>query len=827
MFRFVRQIVIYFNSHIRFKIILPFAFLTLMVAIIGIYLSTRLVADSLEERFSRQLVESGSVAADSLAQREKLHLSALRAIAFTEGIDEAILAGDREKIQTLLFPLVANYNVDRVDVVNAAGLQLLEIHRPPGTTDVEDYVATGEANLTDWPAWPVVQKVLSGVVDSQGDKYATLATIDGDRLFLTVGPVKRGDELVGAVVVSSYVHDLLRSLAQATFAEISLYDLEGRLLDTTLPGNEELETVLAIGPEARALLALDGESNLQRPVSLRGREYDLLFGVFRARGQPQGFYSVALQTTFIVSYGTAVRSQLTVIFATALILVFGIGYLTANAITGQLRHLMENAMAVAGGDFTRRTQISSGDEIGLLGRSLDHMTESLDRYTNALQKRIEELTALYESSNAVTVKSDLNLDHVLQAVTTSVKDSIRDAEQVLVHLLDESDQVLEPKASAMENANGLPSLSFEEGGRMRHLLAEAKPKVIQLADIEDCSLDRSFTKHDTSEVLIAPLIAGQEMIGMLTLVPDATTYQRTESFLNEDIERLLGTLVNQSAIAIKNAQLFEATQRAYEELRQLDDLKTQFINIAAHELRTPLGAMMGYASFAEKRAPQKLRGPMRFLVASTLRMRTMVDAMLTIQRLDAGITFLRLTPMDIRDTISKVTTDFEPMAELEGHAIEVNLPAELPSIQADADKVGLVLSNLLSNAIKFTPENGHIEVAAEDRDQAIMISVRDNGVGIAAEDQNRIFERFYQARANHIAGHGGMGIGLTIVKHLVELHGGQVWVESEVAKGTTFFFTLPKVATLALADSPPSRRNTRARSENEVEEVPLGSTEGS
>jgi signal transduction histidine kinase len=395
-----------------------------------------------------------------------------------------------------------------------------------------------------------------------------------------------------------------------------------------------------------------------------------------------------------------------------------------------------------------------------------------------------------------------------------VRASIRGIDQVVIHLLDESGQMLVPKASAPGGVNGFPSLAFVEKGEIRIFLEAAKPRVVQLSDLDTCSLDGSFAEKNASEVLIAPLIAGQETIGMLTLIPDAS-YQRAE-LLNEDSERLLGTLANQSAIAIKNAQLFEATQRAYEELRHLDDLKTQFINIAAHELRTPLGAMMGYASFVEKRAPQKLRGPMRFLVVSTLRMRTMVDAMLTIQRLDAGTTFLRLTTVDVRDTIRKVTTDFQPMAELEGHVIDVDLPAELPSIQADAEKIGLVLSNLLSNAIKFTPEKGHIEVAAQDLGKAILVSVRDNGVGIPGEDQARIFERFYQARAEHIAGHGGMGIGLTIVKHLVELHGGQVWVKSEVGVGSTFFFSLPKVTPVDVSVSVLSTPDVQSHKEKEV-----------
>ena len=111
-----------------------------------------------------------------------------------------------------------------------------------------------------------------------------------------------------------------------------------------------------------------------------------------------------------------------------------------------------------------------------------------------------------------------------------------------------------------------------------------------------------------------------------------------------------------------------------------------------------------------------------------------------------------------------------------------------------------MLSNLLANAIKFTPEQGHIEITAEDRGSVIQVSVRDNGVGIAPEDQEQIFERFYQSRAEHIAGHGGLGIGLTIVKHLVDLHGGRVWVDSQVDEGSEFHFTLPKMVAYSSVD---------------------------
>ncbi|MBI1879054.1 MAG: GAF domain-containing protein, partial [Chloroflexi bacterium] len=413
--------------------------------------------------------------------------------------------------------------------------------------------------------WPAVQKVISGVVDKLGDKYVTLAKINGRELFVTIGPVKQEGKLVGAVLVGSYVQDLLRVLAQSTFADVTLYDLNGKLISTTFGEDETTKKALALDAlQARKLLTEASESSLRRSVFLERREYDLIFGVFRARGEPLGFYSVALQRTYIASYGSTARNYMVLIFATALALVFGIGYFMANAITGRLQHLMENALAVASGDFTRRTHIFSDDEIGSLASSLDHMTESLSSYTNALQKRIEELTALYDGSTAVTVKLGLNLEQVLQAVTTSVKEVIRGTEQVIVYLLDENDRLLLPRAATYDNPDQFPSLAYDEKGSLQMMLAAAKPHTIRLADIGAHSINGTFKKDGASPALIAPLIAGQEIVGMLTLTPGEDDSQN--EFLDEDNERLLGTMANQAAIAIKNAQLFEATQRAYEEL---------------------------------------------------------------------------------------------------------------------------------------------------------------------------------------------------------------------------------------------------------------------
>jgi signal transduction histidine kinase/HAMP domain-containing protein/sensor domain CHASE-containing protein len=798
MFRYFSKPIAYLNSHIRFKIIFPFLVLTLLVAALGTYFSVRSVTESLDERFTRQLLGAGALVADGLTKREQLHLSMARSVAFTQGIDEAILAEDQGQLQVLLFPMMANDNqIDRVDVLDLDGQQLLGIFRPPGTSNVNDYRISTDADLSDKI---MIQKVLVGMVDEQGDKYIDLTTIDDKPMLVTAGPIKNGDDIVGVVLVGSYVQDLLLSLKQTTFAEVSLYDLDGQLISSTLPPDNTIvsESSLNDPSELRRFLASQGESILRRSIEVEGTEYDLLYGIFVARQSPLALYSVGMPTSFMEVRSSEAFNRMLYLVVPALVLVFGIGFILTRSITNKLQRLMESARAVASGDFTSRTQISSSDEIGLLAQSLDEMTDSLANYTTALQDRIDELIALYDSSSAVTIRSSLNMDHVLRAVTASVKMAMRSTEQVIIHLLDEQRHTLIPKSFSLDTS-GLPPLLFGPDNGLEKYLAVAHPQIISTSEIETYAQGPIQT-NGTTKLIITPLIAGQETIGMLTLVPAQDQLQ--SELLDGDKERLLSTLANQTAIAIKNAQLFEATQQAYEELRQLDDLKTEFINIAAHELRTPLGAMMGYASFAQKRVPSELQKTMDFLVVSSMRMRAMVDAMLTIQRLDAGKAFVQIRPINLQTIVNKTISDLKAMAELQGHSITVDIPDTLDLIEADPEKIDLILSNLLSNAIKFTPDRGFIEVKVKDQGDTVLISVSDNGVGIPAEEQERIFDRFYQVPVEHIGGHGGMGIGLTAVKHLVELHQGQVWVESEVRQGSTFFVQIPKIHSVSQEQTP-------------------------
>jgi len=249
-------------------------------------------------------------------------------------------------------------------------------------------------------------------------------------------------------------------------------------------------------------------------------------------------------------------------------------------------------------------------------------------------------------------------------------------------------------------------------------------------------------------------------------------------------------LSGQAAIAIENARLFEEIQHAYQGLQKLDHMKSEFINIAAHELRTPLGILLGYATILQEKAEGEVQEQLEIIVRNAMRLRSLIDDMLNLSHLEMGKPQIKLERIALRHIIDESVRDLSPLAESKGQNIEIKLSEDLPPIAADRQKLGLILANLLSNAVKFTPEGGRITVEAKSNEHEIWVSVSDTGIGIPPEEQEMIFERFYQVGDSLTRKQGGIGLGLAIAKGIVELCGGRIWVESQVGRGSTFTFSI-------------------------------------
>ena len=226
--------------------------------------------------------------------------------------------------------------------------------------------------------------------------------------------------------------------------------------------------------------------------------------------------------------------------------------------------------------------------------------------------------------------------------------------------------------------------------------------------------------------------------------------------------------------------------------RQIEIMRRDFISNVSHELRTPLAALKALTETLQGGAMEDPPAAHRFLEQMETEVDSlslMVSELLELSRIESGRVPLTLTPTRPTDIVTPAFERLYLQAERAGLTLTLECPEELPPVMADASRVQQVVVNLLHNAIKFTPSGGNVTVRAIQQDRAVHFSVSDTGIGIAVEDLSRIFERFYKVDRSRAT--SGTGLGLAIARHLVEAHGGSIWAESEVGKGSTFYFSIP------------------------------------
>ncbi|HLY27236.1 MAG TPA: ATP-binding protein, partial [Aggregatilineales bacterium] len=231
---------------------------------------------------------------------------------------------------------------------------------------------------------------------------------------------------------------------------------------------------------------------------------------------------------------------------------------------------------------------------------------------------------------------------------------------------------------------------------------------------------------------------------------------------------------------------------------EVDRMKSEFVATVSHELRTPMTSIKGYADLLLLGAAGQVTDQQqRFL--STIktnadRLSILVNELLDISRVDRGVVKLNFLPTDVRDIIDSVVSHLKGRISNERKAMDVvvNLPEELPQIRADYDKFTQILNNLVDNAFNYTRDGGTITIGAEPEARAVVITIADTGIGIAKDKQDRIWQRFFRDdEEDLVKGTSGTGLGLSIVKEYVRMHDGDIWLQSEQGKGTTFFVRIP------------------------------------
>jgi two-component system phosphate regulon sensor histidine kinase PhoR len=225
-------------------------------------------------------------------------------------------------------------------------------------------------------------------------------------------------------------------------------------------------------------------------------------------------------------------------------------------------------------------------------------------------------------------------------------------------------------------------------------------------------------------------------------------------------------------------------------------VRRDFISNISHELRTPLASLRVVIETLQDGAYDDPETAVHFLdrAASEVDVLTqMVEELLELSRIESGQVPLRLQATAVADLLLKPLDRLKPQAERAQIKLILDLPAALPKVLADPERIHQIVTNLLHNAIKFTPDGGKITLQAhkDEAENAVVISVHDTGIGIPKEDEGRIFERFYKSDRARTRSRGGTGLGLAISRHIVQVHNGRIWVKSKEHKGSSFYFTLP------------------------------------
>jgi signal transduction histidine kinase len=441
------------------------------------------------------------------------------------------------------------------------------------------------------------------------------------------------------------------------------------------------------------------------------------------------------------------------------------------------------------------------DQIALLQTFADQAVIAIEnaRLFRELQARtadmtrsVEQLTALGEVGRAVS--STLDLETVLTTIVTrAVQLSGLDGGVVFEYDGDAEEFVhraATETGGALAEARRATRVRKGEGvvGRTATTLDPAAVPDITMPGADESRLRENLIASGVRAVLAVPMVYEDRLIGCLVV-----SRNQAGDFPTETIE-LLRTFATQSALAIQNARLFREIADTSRQLEAASRHKSEFLANMSHELRTPLNAIIGYSEMLQEEAQDRrqdaLIPDLEKINAAAKHQLSLINDILDLSKVEAGRMDLELIDVDLPSAIDTALTLLRERATRQGITLGRTIGTEVGSIRADERKLKQVLLNLLSNALKFTPAGGRIDVGATVNEGLVEVSVADTGVGIAAEDREAVFEEFRQVGAAHKKGEG-TGLGLALCRKFVELHGGRIWVTSQVGQGSTFTFTLP------------------------------------
>jgi signal transduction histidine kinase len=498
-------------------------------------------------------------------------------------------------------------------------------------------------------------------------------------------------------------------------------------------------------------------------------------------------------------------------------------YTFSRRITRPINRLTAQAGKVAAGRLDETISVESQDEIGTLAVAFNEMTSALKRNIGdkeqalaelrelnrtleeridqrtaelqdrrrALQRSLEEVRAMGEIMRAVA--STLDVTEVLNTISARAV-GLSSSDACAVFERDRSQEGLlgvafynidpgfakELQAASSDGVRQLPPISQ----------AMATGEVVQVPDIAvdgESSFEQVHARAGFRALLAVPMASP-------TVARVMVVYRRIPGLFDERAVELLTALANQSKVAIDNARLFREVEEKGRQLEVASRHKSDFLANVSHELRTPLNAILGFNEMVlgevYGEVPPDLRVPLTDVQNSGRHLLRLINNVLDLSKIEAGRMELALSDYSVADVVEGVRNSLRSLAAEKGLEFLTDVADDIPLARGDPGRITQCLTNLAGNALKFTPR-GRVVIAVERQGDVLEYRVADTGIGIAEERLETVFEEFRQGDAAVTTEFGGTGLGLSITRKFVEMHGGRVWAESAVGKGSTFFFAIP------------------------------------